>query len=62
MNKLIIIGIIAFVLLLISISFYIGYILGFKKSKEIDDNILNELRKKYVKPLCLDEEVLDYYR
>jgi len=55
-NKLIIIGIIAFVLLSISISFYIGYILGFKKSKEIDDNILNELREKYVKPFYLDED------
>jgi hypothetical protein len=28
-------------------SYFIGYIMGFKKSKDIDDKIIDNLRKKY---------------
>ena len=34
---------------LIILSFCIGYVRGFKKSKEIDDKIIKELSAKYSK-------------
>lgn len=42
-----IIVIIVFIIFFIILSFCIGYIKGFRKSKEIDDIIINDLFNKY---------------
>lgn len=45
-TKMIIISVIALAILFSIISFCIGYVKGFKKSKEIDDKIFRELSGK----------------
>ena len=45
-TKLIIITIVIFALLFIVLSFYIGYIIGLKQMKRIDDKIINEISEK----------------
>ena len=47
MEGLIIVRIIAIVVFVVTLSFCIGYVRGFKKSKEIDDIIIAELAEKY---------------
>lgn len=46
-QKMIIVTIITISIILIILSFCFGYLKGFKKSKEIDDKIIEELRSKY---------------
>lgn len=46
-TKMVMLTIIALAILFIITSFCIGYIQGFKKSKKIDDKIIDELRDKY---------------
>ena len=47
MEGLIIVRVIALVVFVVTLSFCIGYVRGFKKSKEIDDIIIAELAEKY---------------
>lgn len=46
-QKMIIVTIITIAIIFIILSFCFGYLKGFKKSKEIDDKIIEELRDKY---------------
>jgi hypothetical protein len=46
-NKMIMVAIILFAIGFIVLSYCIGYIKGFKKMKEIDDKIIEELKSKY---------------
>lgn len=46
-QKMIIVALILFAIFFIGLSFCIGYVKGFKKSKEIDDKIIEELSEKY---------------
>jgi len=45
-QKMIMIATIAFAIFLIILSFCVGYIKGFKKSKQIDDEIIEKLKKR----------------
>lgn len=45
-QKMIMVAVIAFAILLIILSFYVGYIKGFKKSKQIDDEIIKKLGER----------------
>lgn len=46
-QRMIIVSIIALSILFIVLSYFIGYVKGFKKSKEIDNKIIDELVNKY---------------
>lgn len=46
-QKMIMVSIITLAILLIILSYCIGYVKGFNKAKLIDDEILEELEKKY---------------
>ena len=46
-QKMIMISIIAFAILLVILSYCIGFVKGFNKAKSIDDEIIEELANKY---------------
>jgi uncharacterized protein YneF (UPF0154 family) len=45
-QKMIMVTVIALAILLIILSFCVGYIKGFKKSKQIDDEIIKKLGER----------------
>lgn len=46
-TKIIIIAMIIWTIVFIVLGYCIGYVKGFKKCKEIDDDIISKLSKKY---------------